>query len=106
MKTIPEINLRSFLLAAAFVVGLGGVAHASAQPNRAYLIDLNSGAATDLGMLGGDFSYAYGINHVGQVVGYSHTPDNSRHAFITGPNGVGMRDLGTRKCRKSWGGSS
>jgi probable HAF family extracellular repeat protein len=29
------------------------------------------------------------------VVGYSDTAEGSLHAFITGPDGVGMRDLGT-----------
>jgi probable HAF family extracellular repeat protein len=42
------------------------------------------------GTLGGDSSSAYGINDAGQVVG-----DSGGHAFITGPDGVGMRDLGT-----------
>ena len=36
-----------------------------------------------------------GINEAGQVVGYSRTPAGSYHAFITGPNGVGMSDLNT-----------
>ncbi|KIO47627.1 hypothetical protein SQ11_16260, partial [Nitrosospira sp. NpAV] len=37
---------------------------------------------------------AYGINDSGQVVGYSrYASDNDDHAFITGPNGVGMIDL-------------
>ena len=30
----------------------------------------------------------------GQVVGYSSTATGESHAFITGPNGVGMTDLG------------
>jgi probable HAF family extracellular repeat protein len=38
-------------------------------------------------------SGAYGINDVGQVVGYSTTATGARHAFITGPDGVGMVDL-------------
>jgi probable HAF family extracellular repeat protein len=48
---------------------------------------------TDLGILGGGVSSANGINDIGQVVGYSYTAAGIRHAFITGPNGVGMTDL-------------
>ena len=39
-----------------------------------------------------------GINDAGQVVGSSYCEDGSGgayHAFITGPDGMGMRDLGT-----------
>ena len=32
---------------------------------------------------------------MGQVVGYSTTNNGQYHAFITGPDGVGMTDLGT-----------
>ena len=38
---------------------------------------------------------ASGINDAGQVVGRSITAAGAYHAFITGPNGVGMTDLGT-----------
>ena len=48
---------------------------------------------TDLGTLGGSYSIAHGINDAGQVVGYSATATGDQHAFITGPNGVGMTDL-------------
>ena len=48
-----------------------------------------------IGTLGGNNSYANGINDAGQVVGYSATAGGVQHAFITGPNGMGMRDLGT-----------
>jgi len=47
----------------------------------------------ELGTLGGNASYAYGINEIGQVVGLSGMPDGSDHAFVTGPNGMGMTDL-------------
>jgi probable HAF family extracellular repeat protein len=35
-----------------------------------------------------------GINDAGQVVGRSGTAGGPWHAFITGPDGMGMRDLG------------
>ena len=50
---------------------------------------------TDLGTLGGDYSCAFGINDAGQVVGHPRLATGSIHAFITGPDGVGMTDLGT-----------
>ena len=42
-----------------------------------------------------EFTVASGINDAGQVVGGSFTAAGAQHAFITGPNGVGMTDLGT-----------
>jgi probable HAF family extracellular repeat protein len=45
-----------------------------------------SGAMRDLGTLGGDSSYAYGINADGEVVGGSRTPNSppfsAGHAFL------------------------
>jgi probable HAF family extracellular repeat protein len=48
---------------------------------------------TDLGTLGGSYSYAYGINDSGQVVGYSRTAGGLDHAFMW--SGGTMTDLGT-----------
>ncbi|MBS0300536.1 MAG: DUF3466 family protein [Proteobacteria bacterium] len=64
-----------------------------------------NGGMTDLGTLVDGYyssktqSYATDINDSGQVVGYSDVflpmAMSALHAFITGPNGVGMIDLGT-----------
>src|SRR6478752_3206763 len=49
---------------------------------------------TDLGTLGGSFSWAAAISGSGQVVGTAADPDNLGHAFSWTPAG-GMIDLGT-----------
>src|SRR5687768_18215300 len=87
IKTIDNRSIRSAVMAAALSMGLGFVTHASAE---AYLIDLNTKTATDLGDL-----WPIALNDAGQLVGNFYTADGSSHAFITGPNGVGMTDLGT-----------
>lgn len=48
-----------------------------------------TGGVTDLGNLGGS-AYGLDINNAGQVTGAT-----SGHAFLTGPGGAGMADLGT-----------
>lgn len=67
---------------------------ANAQKYHAFIWNSGSGM-TDLGTLGGDTSYAFGINDSGEVVGYSYLVDNvTRHAFTWTASG-GMVDLGT-----------
>jgi probable HAF family extracellular repeat protein len=90
MTIIRGSKIRGFILAAAFSAGLGFATSASAQV-RSYVIDLNSKTATGIGT----DSRAQGINNAGQVVGESETAGVPSHAFITGPDGMGMRDLGT-----------
>jgi probable HAF family extracellular repeat protein len=58
-----------------------------AKIESTYLLDLNTMQGT---LLGTGYTIGRGINDAGQVVGVSGS-----HAFITGPNGVGMTDLGT-----------
>jgi probable HAF family extracellular repeat protein len=82
-------TLRNLVLAAVLTIGF---ASSGLAQTRALLVDLNSKEATNLGTLD---SRASGINDAGQVVGASDTANGQTHAFITGPNGVGMTDLGT-----------
>jgi probable HAF family extracellular repeat protein len=95
MKIIRGFKVRGFILAAAFSAGLGFATSASAQVEHSYLIDLNSKTVTDIGSLGGGGTVARAINESGQVVGTFLTAGGESHAFITGPDGMGMRDLGT-----------
>ncbi len=96
-------NLKSWAEAindAGQVVGGYDVENAFGNP-RAFITGANGSAIRSLGNLGGNgsdgYSYGQGINQAGQTAGYSQTGDHTtlRHAFATGPNGAGMRDLGT-----------
>lgn len=53
------------------------------------------GEMVDLGTLGGATSRAYGINEMGQVVGFADTASGDTHAFLyTDTNGDGVSDPG------------
>ena len=92
MKKPDGIKKSGFILTAALSVSLGFVSTAFATTS--WLIDPHRGSVIQLGTLGGD-TYATDINDAGQVVGYSYTSTGVQHAFVTGPNGVGITDLGT-----------
>lgn len=83
---------------------VGGSALATGA-EHAFITEPNGVGIRDLGVFGGNFSRATAINSSGQVVGTSTTGEGEYpppfgvfspdyHAFITGPNGTGMRDIG------------
>jgi probable HAF family extracellular repeat protein len=63
--------------------------------HRSFTTGPDGAGTRELGTLGGDYTVAYAINNAGEVVGQSALEAGARnpHAFITGPNGVGMTDL-------------
>ena len=69
--------------------------------DHAFLSGPNGGVLKDLGTLGGAYSYGDGVNDSGQVSGTSDiaatTPQgySISHAFLSGPNGGPLTDLGT-----------
>jgi probable HAF family extracellular repeat protein len=89
MKVDNSFKIRSIVLATALSAGLSFVSPIFAQ-DHAVLVDLSSKKITDLGIN----TFASAINDKGQVAGISNTVGLNR-AFITGPNGVGVTDLGT-----------
>ena len=97
MKIIPGFKVCGLILAEIFC--WSGFRHQRLRTITFIPHRPNSKTATDIGTLTGSgpdgYSYASGINDAGQVVGYSGTNGGFDHAFITGPDGVGMRDLGS-----------
>lgn len=92
----------------AFAYGINDAGRAVGQSAttegefHAFITGADGTEMRDLGMLPGDNgapapgrSLADDINEAGQVAGWSDTADGNRHAFITGPDGGVMTDLGT-----------
>lgn len=80
------------------VAGYSNTANSGSSSFHAFL----SGAAgaaplQDLQSLGGIYgsSYGYAVNDAGQVAGASDTNTGQGHAFLSGPNGGPLQDLGT-----------
>jgi probable HAF family extracellular repeat protein len=93
MKTSYRSIWQSVIPGLALFAGLLFATHIAAQDRRPYLIDLHNKTVTELGTLGGIYNNAWALNDAGQVVGSSSTPSGAWHAFVTGADGVGMRDL-------------
>lgn len=79
-----------------------GWAATSAGAQHAFITGPNGEGMRDLGTLvirnvepSLDHSIAHDINDSGLVVGQSNVTEGTTYAFITGPNGEGMIDLGT-----------
>ncbi|MEO6562031.1 MAG: PEP-CTERM sorting domain-containing protein [Nitrosospira sp.] len=102
MQTIHRSTIRNFLaVAGVLIANLGFAAPETNAPNFAWTFDnlgiLNAdGKLTYIDTLGGSYLRASAhINDAGQVAGTSQTAAGADHAFITGPNGAGITDLGT-----------
>ena len=101
--TFSSKVMRTLILAASLNGSVGFLSPAFGQVSDAsYLIDLNTKEWTKLEALGESTSVS-AINDSGQVVGTASTnppsdPDQffipSLTSFITGPNGVGITELG------------
>jgi probable HAF family extracellular repeat protein len=69
----------------AFALCLASVAAQAAPPTY---------SLTEIGTLGGTYSYGQALNAAGQVTGYAYTAgDAEAHAFLS--SGGSMTDLGT-----------
>ena len=104
MKITRSSKIQSLILAAALSIGLGFVSPVSAQVHS-YIVDSNGKGLTDLGTLGGGYSYAYGINDAGQVVGGSDTAAGADACLYHRPQWRGhdrSRDAGWRLQLRLW----
>ena len=79
------INDNGMIVGGSFVDEGGPVAHAFLAEGAL--------ALSDLGTLGGDFSFAYDINNVMLITGEASNQAGDTHAFVWSPGN--MRDIGT-----------
>lgn len=88
---METFSASAFIAILALSMSIGFFSPSARAEDRSFLIDLTTKNVTEL-----DASVisANGINNTGQVVGEFETAGGSRHAFMTGPHGVGTTDLG------------
>jgi probable HAF family extracellular repeat protein len=83
----------AFTASALAVNNVGQSAGYANFNNGQHAVVWSGNAVQDIGTLGGQYSFAYGMNDLGQVVGNSTTSSNGgQHAFLWSPSG--MLDLG------------
>lgn len=86
--------LLKLALAAILSSALGPVTNAAFGQTTSYIIDTKSGEVTKLQSLA-ENTFATAINEAGQAAGYFYTEGSPARAFVTGPDGVDTRGLGT-----------
>jgi probable HAF family extracellular repeat protein len=80
--------MRTGLALMALAMSAGGVAR-PARADTVYILK-------DLGTLpGGTNSQGRGVNDFGQVTGIADLAGGAPHAFLSGPGGGALKDLGT-----------
>ncbi|PTR16034.1 putative secreted protein with PEP-CTERM sorting signal [Nitrosospira sp. Nsp2] len=92
MKKNGGFKVGIFVLGPVLLAVLSIATHADAE--ILYFMDLNKRTVSEIKTFGG-FSTFGGINNAGQVVGGATTPEGGHYAFLTGPSGQGIRNLGS-----------
>jgi uncharacterized membrane protein len=94
---------RALILITVLTVQFGFASPAFTQEaTHSFLVDLNSKKVTELNVSGGHDAHATSINDAGQMAGF-YVPENVPYrpeSFITGPNGVGTKEIFT--LRGAW----
>jgi probable HAF family extracellular repeat protein len=90
VKIINNFKVRSYILAAFLSTSVGSVSPAFALDS--WIMGSNGEGLMKRGT--GSETFARGINDAGQVVGWFKTGFTFR-PFITGPNGVGLTNIGS-----------
>lgn len=71
-------------LGAGYAYGVNAGGQVVGQNAVGHAFFFSNGITTDLGTLGGDYSFALGINDSGQVVGWAQSAGGATHGFLFG----------------------